>query len=178
MTLPVRKINIDENGYLKELSIDDVTKKYIDGLNDDSVKKFLVASSASKQTRESVEEYVKQNAYSEDSILFGLYVESELSGTIRLHDISEINGSAIIGICLFEPKIWGKGWGSRAIQKVAEYGFNSINLTLLQAGIYKDNIAAQKTFMKAGFEYDNAKEYEAEAGKVVFMVLSKEQSSA
>jgi pseudaminic acid synthase len=140
-------LELDRNSFLRPISEGDVTVEYVEGLNRPEVNRFLVAPRRKKQTRESVGEYARVNWEANDAILFGLFVEDKLRGTLRLHDIT--SESAFIGIVLFEQAIWG--WGSLMISAVTNFAMNDLGLKFVRAGIEWENIASQKAFAKAGF---------------------------
>ena len=145
-------LQLVDNAYLRPLVEADVSQAYIDGLNDPVVHKYLVLVRRPPQTRESVEAYVRSNREKLSDILFGLFIDNGLKGTVRLHDIDlENHEEAYIGITLFDVNYWGKGWGWRAISAVASFGQHSLGIDRILAGIYPCNTISQRAFFKADF---------------------------
>lgn len=147
------RLPLDDRAYLQPIRAEDVTDKYIDGLNNPSVHQHLTEVRRNRQTRSTVEAYVGANWESATDILFGFFVEDELRGTVRLHDIGTRSpADAWIGIAIFDPSCWGQGWGGTAIKIIVKYGFDDLGLDHINAGIYQDNEASRRAFSRAGFE--------------------------
>jgi len=142
-------ISLSDNAYLRPILVEDVSISYIDGLNDPEVHRFLVAPRQAKQSLESVKEYVWMNWEASDALLFGLFIDETLIGTVRLHDISD--EEAYIGIAIFDRSMWGQGWGAVIVSAMVSYSVNELDVRRLLAGIEYNNIASQKIFKKAGF---------------------------
>lgn len=144
-----RTVSLD-GAYLKPLSKIDVTVGYVDGLNDPEVKVFLVGPRERTQTTESVEQYVEFNERDPRSVLFGLYVDDVLRGTVRLHDVELSSGTAWLGIALFDKTVWRRGWASTCVNAVAEFAAD-IGVRRLFAGVEKENLASRRLFERCGF---------------------------
>ena len=159
MSDPARAINPDsaarlllaENAFLRVVGVADATQPYVDGLNDPRVYRFMTATRRSRQTMDLVRAYIRANEEDEKSKLFGLYIDDQLRGTVRLHAIGAEPGTAHIGITIFDPDYWGQGWARRAIHSAVHHGFDDLGLTRVYAGVYADNISSQKAFAHAGF---------------------------
>lgn len=149
-------INISKDSYMRPIGERDVTNRYVDGLNDIEVNRFLVGPRSQKQTFDTVINYVNQNWNSNDAILFGFFVEDELRGTVRLHDIK--NNTAYIGIAIFDKKIWGHGWGKKIIKAVTKYAINKLDLDVLIAGVENENYASQNIFSESGYTYHKSRD--------------------
>lgn len=105
----------------------------------------------------------------------------ELVGTIGMHDINHINGTASIG-CALRKKFWEKGYGTEAGKLLIEYAFNTLNLRKLNAGAYafnKRSLALQK---KLGFKEEGLLEKQVyrngEYHDVVQLALFREDYQA
>ncbi|MDH5771520.1 MAG: GNAT family N-acetyltransferase [Rhodospirillaceae bacterium] len=142
-------IKIDKNAFLRPLVEGDVTQKYADGINRPEVAKFLVGKNKSRETVQTVTSFVKENRESGNSIIFGLFIDGNHCGNIRLHDIADKN--AWMGIAIFGKNLTGKGWGSKAIKATANAVFKTIGIENIFAGIDPENIASIKAFQNAGF---------------------------
>ena len=147
-------LEISEASYLRPINESDITEKYIDGLNDSEVNRFLVGPRSQEQTIDTVKNYVNDNWYSSNAILFGFYVADDLSGTVRLHDIN--NDTAYIGIAIFNKEMWGHGWGKKIIASATEYAIYKLGLDILIAGIEKENYASQRIFTETGYMHDKS----------------------
>ena len=157
------RLEVEGGAILRPLQEQDVGDAYVDGLNDPQVSQSLVGPRKQRQTLESVRAYVGLNWRDDRSVLFGIYIDGALRGTVRLYHIDDA-GQAVMGIALFDTRYWGRGWGSRCIRRVADYAIGELSLRRIVAGSYERNTAAIRSFAKAGFrrtpERDYADEYD------------------
>jgi RimJ/RimL family protein N-acetyltransferase len=72
-------------------------------------------------------------------------------GTIGLHEIDEENGSAGFGIAIGEKGEWDKGYGTDALNAIADFGFGALRLERIWLDVYAGNERAQRSYQKAGF---------------------------
>ena len=152
-----------DGGYLRPLKNSDIHKEYIDGLNDPEVNFFLDSVKSCHQTYDSVSDYVSMNSTSSNSILWGVWLEGSKNhvGTVSIHGIESRHKTAYIGVCLFDRGSWGKGVAGKSIESVTKWAINDLGLRWVEAGIFPNNIASQKAFISAGYEwiFDIPKKY-------------------
>jgi RimJ/RimL family protein N-acetyltransferase len=168
---PALRLDLSDGAYLRPLTARDVTAAYVDGLNDPEVHRYMEAPRKQRQTLDGVRAYVATNAADSRAILFGLYVEGNLRGTLRLHDVDAARGTATVGIALFDRRIWGRGFGSAALAAVARYAMGELGLTRLEAGIIAANKGSIQAFEKAGFRRARDKVPDPDLGPVGLWVL-------
>lgn len=151
-------------GTLRPLLPADVHPGYVAGLNDPEVNRFLVNVRNARQTTASVLEFVEQNLLAPDAILFGIWCQGDTlhCGTVRLHNLGLQQDQARIGICVFDRRRWGKGVGTSALKTVSEWACGTLGVSAVEAGVYAENMASQKIFVAAGYEWrkDVADTYE------------------
>ena len=145
-------IELDNDAYLRPITVNDVTQLYVNGLNDCEVNCFLVAAKKNRQSCKSVKSYVRGNWECDNAILFGLFINDILRGTIRLHDIKGV--TSCIGIAIFDKTIWGQGWGGKILLTITEFACNKLNLREIKAVIEFSNIISQKMFLAAAYIRD------------------------
>lgn len=149
------RLEIAGNCYLRPIVEADVTQAYVDGLNNPLVNQYLVASRKRKQTLETVRAYARHNHESENELLFGIFIDDGLRGTVRLQHIDRDTSSAHLGIALFDIKYWGwdKGWGLKACRAVISFAHKVLGLSRLHAGMIAQNIGSRKFLAELGFQY-------------------------
>ena len=88
----------------------------------------------------------------EDPItVFAIECNGNLCGAIGLERKEDVyRNTAEIGYWLAEP-FWGKGITTSAIQLMVEYGFNTLKLKRIEAGIFAYNPASMRALEKNGF---------------------------
>lgn len=82
---------------------------------------------------------------------FGITYNNELCGVISLveqEDIHRLN--AEIGYWIGE-KYWGKGIVSEAIKQITAYGFNTLKLERIYAGVFDYNRGSMRALEKNGY---------------------------
>jgi RimJ/RimL family protein N-acetyltransferase len=141
-------------GNLQPLKPDNVHNGYILGLNDNQVNRYLEVRHIA-QTEQSVLKFVRDNQQAKNEVLFGIWRDGEQyhCGTVRLHGVGDIKRSAHIGLCIFDKSAWGHDLGSKAIACVTKWAIDYLDLKWIEAGIYEENIASQKAFLRAGYEW-------------------------
>jgi ribosomal-protein-alanine N-acetyltransferase len=154
MIIPYNKLEFS-GGYILPLNVADVHSKYISGLNNPDVNKYLDAVKYSRQTKDDVINFVNSNINSFNSILWGIWQEGHKyhCGTIRLHEINFRHGIATIGVCIFDKDVWGKSIGAKAIFIATQFALDKLKLRWIEAGVYEENISSQKAFLKAKYEW-------------------------
>lgn len=138
--------------YLKQLLPEDVSNKYIEWMNNEEIIQFL-ESRWKSYSLEDLKEYVRIMNKKNDNCIFGIFLKNnnEHIGNIKIGNINQIHRHAEIGLIIGDKNIWGKGYGTESINLATKYAFEEINLNKLFAGIYSNNIASYKAFLKAGY---------------------------
>ena len=134
------------------LTADAVTQAYVDWLNDVEINRFLEARFA-RHDLESTRRFVAQVLADPLTVLFGIR-SLELRrhvGNIKIGPIDRRHGLGEIGIMIGDRAVWGQGFGSEAIERVADIAANELQLRKLSAGCYGSNAASARAFQKAGF---------------------------
>ena len=163
-------------GSLRALKSEDIHQGYIAGLNDNQVNRYLEVRH-SVQTEQSVLKFIQDNQQARNDVLFGIWRDGQQyhCGTIRLHSAEDLKRSAHIGLCIFDKSAWGHGLGSKAIACVTKWAINDLDLRWIEAGIYEENIASQKAFLSAGYEWiaDIPQKYILDGNPAVIKIYAK-----
>ncbi len=140
--------------YLRLLEESDVSDKYVAWLNNPTITKYLEVRFRT-MTREAILEDLRSSS-DRNIYFFGIFQqESGLHlGNIRLGPVNHQHRRAGIGIVVGEQSAWGRGVATEAIRLISAFGFASLNLEKIVAGIYEPNIGSTKAFLKAGFEIE------------------------
>ena len=154
----------DKRGFIRLLTAVDVNQDYVNGLNDEEVRRWISFTRAQPASLDGVRRYVDINYADPSALLFGLFVEDRLRGTVRLHDIDFLSKCASVGILIFDKSIWGKSWGFVILVKVVEIAFERLSLEEISAGIDSENVASLRVFEKAGFEVQRDRDISYSAG--------------
>lgn len=141
--------------YLKSLNVKDVSRDYVRWMNDPDVNRYL-ESRYVKQTRKSVNEYVRSFLGKTNKMLFGIFMKENGShiGNISFSDINNIHKYGVIGICIGRKEYWGKGLGVEALSLLIKFGKKHLKLCRFEAGAYAANKGSIRIFEKAGFKIE------------------------
>lgn len=72
-------------------------------------------------------------------------------GVIELHKLSWIHGHAEVGVLICDNTDRGKGYGTKSIQAISKWAFDTLRLRRIYAKMFSSNIASRRCFEKAGF---------------------------
>jgi len=142
---------INNNLHLRSLTLDDCKEQYVYWLNDIEVNKYL-ETRFTFQNIEMIKSFVAAVNESKDSYLFGIFINEVHIGNIKIGPIHPIYKFADISYFIGDKDCWGKGYTTLAIKLITEFGFNTIGLNRIQAGVHGSNIGSQKVLEKCGYK--------------------------
>jgi [ribosomal protein S5]-alanine N-acetyltransferase len=143
------ELRLDGDIVLRPLTEADVTDRYVDGLNNPQVNRFLLAGRG-RQSVSEVRAWVRSNWCASDALVFGIFAAGEHCGNVRVHDVTAER--AYMGIAIFDLQSHGRGIGTAAIAAVSHYVVSELRVGEILAGIDDDNDASQRAFARAGFK--------------------------
>ena len=97
------------------------------------------------------EDYVEEISEDEDAAYFLIEYQGEKAGTISLHGIENEYGRGEFGISI-HPDLQGLGIGTKAVQMIVQYGFDTLNMHKVRGGHLEHNPASRRVMEKAGFQ--------------------------
>jgi len=142
---------VSNNLYLRCLTLDDCTERYVEWLNDKEINKFLETRFLI-QNVEMIKNFVTGINNSTDSYLFGIFTENTHIGNIKIGPIHPLYKYADISYFIGEKSFWGKGYASEAIKLITNFGFIKLELNRIQAGVHGCNTGSQKVLEKCGYK--------------------------
>jgi ribosomal-protein-alanine N-acetyltransferase len=144
---------VTERLLLRQLNLADAPEIFF--LRSDKKALQFVGREPAKSVKEA-EAYIKvinQNVKENEAILWGIALRSKpgtIIGTICYWQMQKENYRTEIGYML-NPEYWQKGIMKEGLQKVLEYGFNSLKLHSIEARVHPDNKASVALLESAGF---------------------------
>lgn len=97
-------------------------------------------------------------------------------GSVYFRDIDKKNKTAEYGIFIGEDDAIGQGYGSETAELALKYAFENVGLDKISLRVFKDNIAAIKSYEKVGFKFTNKEELVNKNGsekQLVFMEIER-----
>ena len=121
-----------------------------------------------------------ENSSMLDGYQFAVFThDGKFIGTADYREVDHVKRSSTVGITIGDKNYWGKGYGTDALQVLADYLFNRLNLRRIQLDTWSGNERAIKSYKKCGFRVEGIlKENEFVNGKyydTVIMGLLKSQ---
>lgn len=166
---------MDRKLYLRLLTVDDASEKYLSWVNDPEMNQYLGLTKdkaiRSGLTIESLKRFIIEKSKA-DCYFYGIFLEKNLEdqihiGNIKL-EIMTLNGWRTYGIGLIIDKAyWNQRYGTKAIRIVLNYAFNlKIPEVVLAVNYLNEN--AIKLYEKVGFKFifkfDNLLYYKIKKG--------------
>lgn len=75
-------------------------------------------------------------------------------GNIAFLNYHQFNRSAEIGIMIGEKAYWDKGYGTDAMRRMCDYGFNTLNLYRIFLRVFEGNERGKNAYRKVGFVHE------------------------
>lgn len=114
----------------------------------------LMKIDGNKLTIKDCEEFIKNSLESKSDKHFAIANDKdEWVGTISLKNIDLTVKSAEYAI-ITSSKIHGSGIALNATKELLNYGFNELGLERIYLNVVKDNIRANRFYIKCGFKYE------------------------
>ena len=167
-----QKILRNKNFYLRELTLEDITEKYLRWVNDKEITRFLEIQHQSF-TVEDLRNFVTECQKSESKILWGIFCNktNKHIGNISITyntNVATFDGGYFIG----DKEYWGTSAGFEALLLMIKYGFDHLKMRRLIAGCYSNNMNARFIFHKIGCQKEaRIKEKYLCEGKPVDVVI-------
>lgn len=109
-------------------------------------------------TEENALDFIRMCKNEKPQFTFAIEFKGELVGTIGLvgqQDIYRL--SAELGYWIGES-YWGEGIATRAVRMIVEYGFSTLGLLRIFAGVFDFNKPSQRVLEKSGFKLEGIAE--------------------
>lgn len=143
-----------KNVVLRAISMKDANL-LMELINDAETEKMLGGSSF-PVSLEGQEKWISAQTGRIDVLrcIVALKENEEGIGTVILSDIDTKNGVAQVHIKMDKQRGRGKGYGSDALNAIANYAFDEMRLNCIYADVLEYNTVSQKLFEKCGFHRD------------------------
>jgi RimJ/RimL family protein N-acetyltransferase len=151
---PARPLPIlrGEHVYLRATERDDVPL-FIVWLNDAETTSFLnmrAPMSAAMEERW-FEGMVERQGKDHYHYMICMLEGDRPIGSLTLFAVDYVNGNAGIGISIGEKSLWGKGYGTDAMNALLDFGFGMLRMERLWLEVYDFNKRARRSYEKSGF---------------------------
>jgi RimJ/RimL family protein N-acetyltransferase len=121
-------------------------------INDPDLRQFLL-NAFPLQLKNEMEFIERARSFSRD-VIVGIEHEDMLIGTMGLHGISWIHGTATTGALIGDASHRGKGLGTDAKIALLEYAFNTLGLRKISSRVIAGNNRSQRYSEKCGYKVE------------------------
>lgn len=137
----------DKEIRLRPLQKEHINKRYLNWLNDPDITRFLETK---KSTEKELKDFYQRILNNMNTVIFAIEVRKKHIGNAKL-EINWKHKYASFGIMIGDKKQWGRGYGTRTAQLIADYAFNRLGMYAVTLGVYGNHTSAIKAYEKAGF---------------------------
>ena len=137
---------------LRMVTADDCSNDYIRWMNDMETNRYM-ETRWYVHDKETIRSFIEGMRNSDHSYLFAIINKKNCKhiGNIKLGPIHNKYHYADISFFIGEKELWGNGLTKEAVKLVCDYGFNSLNLHRIQAGVIDGNTASSRVLEASGF---------------------------
>lgn len=136
----------------------DISEAYVAWLNDPNVNRYLEVRHQ-KHTKASVRLFVERMNASNVECLFGIFekIDNGHIGNVKIGAINRLYQTGEISLFIGDRDCWGKRLGREIIDRITEYGFDTLGLHKIEAGCYESNYGSLAAFKACGYEVEGIK---------------------
>jgi RimJ/RimL family protein N-acetyltransferase len=147
---------VGKDFYLRIITLNDITEKYVNWLNDKEVNQYLECR-FEVSTIESVQEYV-QCCDNETKFLFGIYKINASDNDLHIGntkiEVNKYHNTAYFGYMIGDKNYWGTSASKESIILTLDFTFNELKVRKVYGVCYLDNIGSIITAKKLGFKQE------------------------
>jgi RimJ/RimL family protein N-acetyltransferase len=100
-------------------------------------------------------------------------------GTCGLRAIDREEGTALLGMMIGEPRLWGRGYGTAATRDLLRHAFEELELREVRLSCHRENTRAIRCYERAGFDVHPRPQQRIDARRdELWMVISRERWEA
>jgi ribosomal-protein-alanine N-acetyltransferase len=141
----------NENVTLREFTADD-KYRLAELANNPKISINLRDGFPNPYTVADAENFLHKYAGLESSLVLAIEYNGVYVGNIGLHKATDVyRKSAEIGYFLGEP-YWNLGIMTKAVNLICDYGFKTLDIVRIHAGIFEFNPASMRVLEKCGFK--------------------------
>ena len=142
-----------ERFQLKSLTTKDVTEKYLSWFSESQEVIQYISFAQKKVNINDLIQYVKDRESREDILFLAIFTDSgQHIGNIKYEPINLKDKSATMGILIGDKEWRGKGVATEVIKDSSKYLKENYEITFIDLGVNKDNIAAVSAYKKMKFK--------------------------
>ena len=155
---------------LRELTVADVSERYLDWLSDPEARKWIVAAAEARSIAD-LQDYVAKRVGRASVLFLGIFekISGVHIGNIKYEPVLPDQRSAVMGILVGDPSFRGKGVFAEVFGASVAWLKKERRITSIHLGVEKAHQAALRAYINVGFVPDLAPE--ASSNPEVLMMI-------
>jgi ribosomal-protein-alanine N-acetyltransferase len=153
VTAPELPVAIETSRFfLRELTVDDVSARYLGWLSDSAAKKWIVTAETTRGLAD-LREYVQQRVGREDVLFLGIFAKAGNLhiGNIKYEPVRRDEGHAELGVLIGDPTFRGQHVFSEVLAASAAWLKLHRQIRRIYLGVERENLPAVNAYRNAGF---------------------------
>ena len=149
----INKANIvTDRFFMRDLTEEDATQRYLNWFDDLDIKKFITASSSTKNLSD-LKQFIIERMGREDILFLGIFKKNSglHIGNIKYEPVDSHLGYAVMGIMVGDLDFRGRGITSEVLKASAQWLKSHRNIKQIVLGVSKENLGAIRSYEKVGF---------------------------
>jgi RimJ/RimL family protein N-acetyltransferase len=132
----------------------DQSRQYLEWVNDSAVA--MAVTRALPVSPLEHQRWYESAVTRSDAVFFSVVTREtqEYVGNVWLWGVHSVHRSAELRILLGSPTARGRGYGSESCELLLDFAFRHLNLNKVYLYVLESNVAARRTFEKAGFRQE------------------------
>ena len=110
---------------LRPLTVSDFSDQYLEWLGNPEINRYL-ETRWTEQTRSTIEIFLKEMGKSNNSVLFGIFLDGKHVGNIKIGPVNWNHLYADISYFIGDRNAWGQGLATDAVSLVTCFGFKRL----------------------------------------------------
>ena len=138
--------------YLRELTVDDVSARYLGWFSDSAAKKWIATADFTRGLAD-LRDYVQQRVGREDVLFLGIFSNTDdvHIGNIKYEPLLQKEGRAELGVLIGDPAFRGKRVFAEVLAASAAWLKFHRDIRRIYLGVERQNLPAVTAYQNAGF---------------------------
>lgn len=146
---------------LSDVNPEELTRAYSDWNRDSEFNRLLDARPTRLVSVRTSREWLEKEIAKEAGSIFWFTIRTLEDDRLLGDIVLEVNrwwaGEAFVGLGIGDRELWGKGYGTEAMNLALDFAFNEINLRRVSLTVFEYNPRAIRSYEKAGFRHEGRK---------------------
>jgi [ribosomal protein S5]-alanine N-acetyltransferase len=158
--------------FLRPLTSDDATDRYVSWLRDQSVQRFIAAAKTSADLV-SLRQYIAAKSGRPDALFLGIFLhrDGQHIGNVKYEPVNIKEGYAVMGILIGDPSWRGQGVAVETLEASSQWLNKHRGIDEIVLGVERENRAGIRSYQKAGFKIQNTDHIQHDPQSGITMVL-------